>query len=253
MSERTWSIQEVVQASGTTSRTLRHYQRIGLLEPCRSGSGGQRFYDADGLLRLQRILLLRGLGLGLREIGRVLDERIRIEDALEGHARELERERDRLDAVAASVRDTISMIEEGGELVAEKMFEGFDHTRYREEVEQRWGSEAYANADAWWRSLGEDERQRHRNALDSLVAGFADAAKRGLDVHGEEAQALAAGQYEWVRAGWGGTPPNAEAFTGLGEMYVADPRFGAVYSAEGVSFAEYVRDAMAVYAERHLA
>jgi len=30
------------------------------------------------------------------------------------------------------------------EIMAEKMFDGFDHTRYKDEVEERWGQDAYA-------------------------------------------------------------------------------------------------------------
>ena len=32
----------------------------------------------------------------------------------------------------------------------------FDHTQYKDEVEQRWGADAYAAGDQWWRSLGTD-------------------------------------------------------------------------------------------------
>ena len=54
-----WSIQEVARLAGTTSRTLRHYDAIGLLTPARIGTGGYRYYDSAALVRLQRILLLR--------------------------------------------------------------------------------------------------------------------------------------------------------------------------------------------------
>ncbi|WP_449277232.1 MerR family transcriptional regulator [Leucobacter sp. GX24907] len=252
MSDQVWSIQEVTKSSGITSRALRHYQRVGLLEPSRTGAAGQRFYDAEALLRLQRILVLRGLGLGLQEIRRVLERPTDIGDALRHHVEELEQERARLATIAGSVRTTIAMIEAEGELVAEKMFEGFDHTQHREEVEERWGADAYESADTWWNALGADAQELHRSALNALVNDFAGAARRGLDVHSDDVQRLAARQFEWVRAGWGGTPPSAEAFTGLGEMYVADPRFGAVYSADGESSAAYVRDAMAVYAKQQL-
>ncbi|MGH9217613.1 MAG: MerR family transcriptional regulator, partial [Acidimicrobiales bacterium] len=63
-----WSIQDLARAAGTTSRTLRHYGEVGLLEPSRVGSNGYRYYDQDSLVRLQRILLLRDLGLGLPAI-----------------------------------------------------------------------------------------------------------------------------------------------------------------------------------------
>lgn len=253
MTTQNWSIQEVVRISGTTSRTLRHYQRVGLLSPCRTASAGQRFYDREGLLRLQRILILRQLGLGVKEIGRVLDDGLDTVEALREHVASLEQERRRLDSVTASVRATITMIEEGGELVADTMFNGFDHTQYKDEVEQKWGRKAYSDADAWWRSLSADEKQTHHDEVERLVADFAEASKRGLDVGSAEVQALARRQYDWVRIGWGGTPPGAEAFIGLGQMYVDDPRFGKTYSADGRNFAGYVRDAMTVYAEENLA
>ena len=42
--------------------------------------------------------------------------------------------------------------------------------------------------------------------------------------------------------------------TGLGEMYVADPRFGANYATAdgGTRGAEFVRDALRIYAEANL-
>ncbi|MBO1901280.1 MerR family transcriptional regulator [Leucobacter weissii] len=57
-----YSIQEVARAAGTTSRTLRHYDSIGLLRPSRVGPNGYRYYDNASILRLQRVLLLRQLG-----------------------------------------------------------------------------------------------------------------------------------------------------------------------------------------------
>lgn len=67
-----YTIQEVAKAAGTSSRALRHYGELGLVQPSRTGSNGYRFYDDRALVRLQRVLLLRELGLGLEAIGRVL-------------------------------------------------------------------------------------------------------------------------------------------------------------------------------------
>ncbi|MFI1257366.1 MerR family transcriptional regulator, partial [Streptomyces netropsis] len=63
-----WSIADVARMSGVTSRTLRHYDEIGLLPPAWIGSNGHRYYEEADLLRLQQILLMRELDLGLREI-----------------------------------------------------------------------------------------------------------------------------------------------------------------------------------------
>ena len=39
-----WTTTEVVRLSGVTSRTLRHYDEIGLLKPFGISTGGQRIY-----------------------------------------------------------------------------------------------------------------------------------------------------------------------------------------------------------------
>uniref|UniRef100_UPI00046258CB MerR family transcriptional regulator n=1 Tax=Arthrobacter sp. TB 26 TaxID=494420 RepID=UPI00046258CB len=77
-----WSVQQIARTAGTTSRTLRHYDDIGLLKPSRTGDNGYRFYDQASLVRLQRILLLRDLGLGLPAIAEVLRREPDAEQAL---------------------------------------------------------------------------------------------------------------------------------------------------------------------------
>ena len=41
------TIAEVARIAGTTSRTLRHYDDVGLLAPSRLGANGYRYYDED--------------------------------------------------------------------------------------------------------------------------------------------------------------------------------------------------------------
>ena len=43
------SIAEVARTAGTTSRTLRHYDDVGLLPPTRVGANGYRYYDEAAL------------------------------------------------------------------------------------------------------------------------------------------------------------------------------------------------------------
>ncbi|MFB4274066.1 MerR family transcriptional regulator [Nonomuraea sp. MTCD27] len=72
-SGRRWSIGELAKATGVTIRTLYHYEEIGLVPASeRTASGHRRYTEAD-LRRLYRVRALRGLGLSLDEIARVLD------------------------------------------------------------------------------------------------------------------------------------------------------------------------------------
>jgi DNA-binding transcriptional MerR regulator len=245
-----WSIQEVARASGTTSRTLRHYDDIGLLKPARVGSNGYRFYDPGALARLQRILLLRGLGLGLPDIRRVLDGQADDVTALTGHLGELRQEKDRIDRQIRSIETTIRKWKGGEQLMADEMFDGFDHTQYREEVEERWGRDAYARGDRWWRSMSEDERREFGERQIRIARDYGDAGAAGLDPASEEVQSIARRHYEWLKAPVGEV--SRGYFEGLGQMYVDDPRFGANYTRDGVGYAEFVRDAMRAFAERNL-
>ncbi|GAA1920163.1 TipAS antibiotic-recognition domain-containing protein [Microbacterium aoyamense] len=250
-----WSIQQIAKIAGTTSRTLRHYDDIGLLPPSSVASNGYRHYDAAALVRLQRILLLRELGLGLPQIADVLDREEREETALEGHLAWLHEEQSRLARQIASVESTITALRGGERLMAENMFDGFDHTQYREEVEERWGKDAYATGDAWWRGMSADDKAAWNQRTAQLSSDWTAAAERGIDPAGAEAQVLAKQHVEWL-TGVPGTPAAAPGgdvkgyVIGLGEMYVADPRFGKNYG--GQSGAEFVRDALRVYAEANL-
>jgi DNA-binding transcriptional MerR regulator len=107
------SIVDVARLAGTTSRTLRHYGEVGLLEPTRVGANGYRYYDDEALVRLQRILLFRQLGLGIPLIGDVLAGARDDGQALRTHLEVLEEERDRLARQIASVRSTLQKLEEG--------------------------------------------------------------------------------------------------------------------------------------------
>ncbi|WP_455904148.1 MerR family transcriptional regulator [Microbacterium sp.] len=262
MTGRDWSIQEIARLAGTTSRTLRHYDDVGLLSPSRIAHNGYRHYDEAALVRLQRILLLRELGLGLPQIAEVLNPvnaRQSEESALETHLALLREEQNRLARQIASVENTINALKGGEELMAENMFDGFDHTQYKEEVEERWGRKAYADSDRWWRGMTDAERADWQQRVSDLGRDWIDAAESGIDPASAEAQDVARRHVEWL-TGIPGTPaavPGGDVkgyVIGLGEMYVADPRFGANYatSAGGTQGAEFVRDALRIYADGNL-
>lgn len=248
--ETEWSIQDIARSAGTTSRTLRHYGDIGLLEPSRVGSNGYRYYDQDALVRLQRILLLRELGLSLPAIGEVLEGEQDTTAALRTHLKWLEQERQRLGRQIESVKTTLKKTERGEQLMATEVFDGFDHTKYEKEVTERWGADAYKQGDRWWKSLSAEDKKAHQQEQKNIAAAFGEARAQGLPADGNEAQAITRRLYEWLR-------PAVRAvskgyFAGLGQLYVDDPRYGQYDEKHGPGTAEYIRDAMTIYAERNL-
>lgn len=249
-----WSIQQIARLAGTTSRTLRHYDAIGLLAPSGVGANGYRRYDEASLVRLQRILLLRELGLGLPQISDVLSREADEEHALEGHLAWLREEQNRLSRQIASVESTIEALRGGERLMAESMFDGFDHTTYKDEVVERWGVDAYAQSDAWWRGKSPQEKDAWKHDLQRLNEDWIAASASGVSPDAPAAQELAERHVAWLTA-VPGTPAAKRGdvkgyVVGLGEMYVADPRFGANYG--GRTGAEFVRDALRIYADARL-
>lgn len=247
-----WTIQDLARTAGTTSRTLRHYGELGLLEPSRLGPNGYRYYDQDSLLRLQRILLLRELGLGLTAIAAVIAGERDAATALRTHLQLLERERDRVQRQIAAVRTTLRKTEKGEPLMAQEVFDGFDHTPYKDEVTERWGAETYDSGDTWWRSLSDADKQDFGQQHQDIAVDYGRARAAGHRADSDDVQAIVHRHYGWVALGWQGREPSAEAFTGLGEMYVADPRFAQNYDRHGEGSAAFVRDAMTVYARHNL-
>lgn len=73
MADAPYTIGDLAQRLGVTPRTVRYYEDRGLLEPAERSEGGFRLYDDRALLRLDKILTLKNLGLSLEQIHQVLD------------------------------------------------------------------------------------------------------------------------------------------------------------------------------------
>jgi MerR family transcriptional regulator, repressor of the yfmOP operon len=68
-------IQDVAAETGLTSRAIRYYEEVGLLEPAARSGGAYRLYDASDLERLRYIKELRDdAGFSLAQIGQLLED-----------------------------------------------------------------------------------------------------------------------------------------------------------------------------------
>src|SRR6478736_7857749 len=68
-------INEVAAETGLTTRAIRYYEEVGLLEPAARAEGDYRLYDASDLDRLRFIRSLRDdAGFSLAQIGQLLED-----------------------------------------------------------------------------------------------------------------------------------------------------------------------------------
>lgn len=68
------TISEITKAFKVSTRTLRYYEEIGLIESQRKEDYAYRVYDQKAIGRLQQIIVLRKLNISLKEIKEMLDQ-----------------------------------------------------------------------------------------------------------------------------------------------------------------------------------
>ncbi len=67
-----WTIGQLARRAALAPETLRHYERLGLVEPARRSHSNYRLYDAAALRRLEFIRRAQVLGFSLPEIAQLL-------------------------------------------------------------------------------------------------------------------------------------------------------------------------------------
>lgn len=86
-------INEVEALVGITKKNIRFYEEQGLLSPRRNAENGYRDYGEEELKTLQRIKLLRKMGLPIEDIRRMLEGSLTVGDGMRRHLVTLERQR----------------------------------------------------------------------------------------------------------------------------------------------------------------
>jgi MerR family transcriptional regulator, thiopeptide resistance regulator len=248
-----WSIAEVARMSGVTTRTLRHYDAIGLLRPAYVQPSGQRFYETPELLRLQQILLLRELGVGLGDIAAAIGSGPGTLAALRQHHTRLLAEQARIARLADTVARTITELEGNDPMTPqinrpENLFEGFNPADYQDEARQRW-PEQFEQAQAVAQAASGEQVMAEQQEITARLIRVAELMTAGQPAAASEVQAEVDQHYRSVAQYW---TPTAEGYRGLGQLYVDDERFRARYEQIAPGLAAYQRDAMTIYARDRL-
>ena len=245
-----YSIGELSQLSGVTTRTLRWYDEIGLLRPSRVAESGYRYYGPAQVDRLQDILFYRSIGFELNRIRAIVDDpSYNRMDALRSHLKGLREKRGELDRVIASVEETIRARERNEIMSDKKKFEAFkknaieeNEARYGKEIRAKYGDQEIdaSNAAAMkgtydqyaqWNAVGEEIRER-----------LASAVQAGLTADSEEGEAIVKLHKQWLTIAMHGY--DAARHRGIAHLYVMDERFTAYYDEKVKGCAQFLCDAV---------
>ena len=252
--EPVWTVGQVSEELGVTVRTLHHYDQIGLLRPSVRSPAGYRLYTEADLERLQNIVVYRRLGFPLDEVAELLEA----DGAdLERHLR---RQREAVMARLDELSDLVTAIDRalerevsGVKLTREEQRElfgdGFSED-YAREAQERWGE-----TEAWKQSQARTERYtkadwvRVKAEMEAVGQAFVAAKRAGLPAGSTEAMDAAEAHRRHIHERFYDLP--YDMHRGLGDMYLADPRFTKTYEDLEPGLAQYVRNAIHANADRH--
>ncbi|MCP3763335.1 MerR family transcriptional regulator [Domibacillus sp. A3M-37] len=248
-----YTINKLAQMSGVTTRTLRHYDQIGLLTPARINSSGYRIYGQKEVDRLQHILFYRELDVSLEDITAILNKPDFDQTAaLKNHYNKLQTKRARLDKIMVNVEKTIAHKERGISMQDNDKFEGLkekmieeNEQKYGDEIRKKYGNETVDASNAKLMGMSQENYVAMNKLGEEILLVLKEAYATG-DPSSEKAQELAAKHKEWLMFSW--PSYSKEAHAGLAEMYVADERFTAYYDKHVKGGAQFLRDAILIYA-----
>ena len=230
-----YTIRELAGLAGVSTRTLRWYDRQGLLKPHRIGDNGYRYYTSAEADRLQHILFYRALGVELAQIRTLLDDpSFDRMTALRDHLTALERERTRIEALIRTLRHTNQAEERNEPLMDSDKFEAFkryavaaNEQSYGPEIRARYGDEAVNSANQNLLNMTPARHAEWKSLEQEILTRLEAAVRADVSPDSDEGRAIAELQLRWLSFTLADC--TREVQSSLSQMYLADPRFQSYY------------------------
>lgn len=245
-----YSIQELSELAGVSSRTLRYYDEIGLLKPLHVGENNYRYYGNEELSKLQNILFYRKRGFQLKTIKNILENpNISVSDQMQSHLQALEKERQKLDHLIQTVKMTILAGEGAHKMNEKEMFSAFkenllneNEKNYGKEIRNKYGDDAvnksYQKLGSMTIKKWQDFQTLERDILENLEL----AVSNNFPVDSMEAKQIANLHQSWIQMTWGYY--DVANHKALALAYDQDERFRKYYDRNVTGCARYLGEAV---------
>ncbi len=245
-----YTVKKLANLAGMSVRTLHYYDEIGLLTPSRLSGSGYRVYGEKELARLQHILFFRELEFPLDEIKTMMNaSSFDSSKALQDHRELLRRKKARLEKLISSVDKALEETK-GAHMSSHTDYSAFSNEsveQYKDEVRERWGNtQAYKQSQERTSKWKKEDWARISQEADRVLKNVVEHMSQGPESATVQHDMLE--YHRYIENFYDCTPG---FMANLGQMYVADERFGAYFAKYHPDLAIFMRDALALYAKQN--
>lgn len=245
-----YSVKEMADMAGVSARTLRYYDRIGLLKPAFTNEAGYRFYGEREVDLLQQILFYRERGIELGCIQDIIyNEDFDIRGALEEHLLELEKSKEHIDSLIRLVRRSILSMKGEEQMTDKEKFQAFKEDvvkrheeMYGAEARKEYGDDEIDASQQKILNMSEEEYERFQSLGNEIRERLKEAVQSGISPESDEAGRIVTLHKEWLGMTW--KKYTEEAHKAIANMYISDERFKLYYDREVPGCAEFLEKAI---------
>ncbi len=251
-----YSVKQVAKLAGVSVRTLHLYDQVELLKPAERTQAGYRLYGEAELLRLQQILFYKEMDIPLQQIGIILDDPyFDLVQALNKHKKALKARRNQIATMLNTIDKTINHLKYKDMLNYEELYDGFskeEAAAIRKQAIEKWPKEV-DHAEKALIKIGKEgfkALKQEQDDINQALISLMNEAPESPSVQFEITR-----HYQNIRRFWGTQNdgnPQAAAYAGLGELYVADNSYTRVNGEPNATFALFMSKAMKHFAETAL-
>lgn len=244
-----YTISELAKLSNVTTRTLRYYDQIDLLNPNYQNASGFRIYTQVEVNKLQEILFYREMNINLSEIKLLLenDEPTRLL-ILQKHCQSLIDERKHMDNMIQTIQKTIKTYKGEEKMTNTERFEHLKATAikqneelYGEKMREDYDADMIKKSNQKFLSMNEAQYQSFKK-LEEDIKDLLIQATKNNDPSSPDAITLVKNHEQWIRMTWHSF--SSEAYLGLADLYIDSPDFKAYYDKIVPNGAQFLHDAI---------
>lgn len=243
-----YTVKEIAKLTGVTVKTLHHYHKIGLLEPCEMTDAGYRLYGIKELERLQQILFYRELDFSLKDIKIALEDEPSRLACLTKQQELLFARRQRMDRLLDTIEESIVLTKKGETMNNSAMFQGLNKEEWtnalseqNEYLKDKYGYNMIESNDINVEELNESAAEAQQ-----FIKSVAEALVKGLKANDEELQNILCKHIEFLNAH--GNKIDKKSFADQSRFFLEDDFHRSMLESQQVGLSYYLCIAAEMYA-----